>query len=120
MRGMKQIDAGVLNVGYAEAGPTDGPAVILLHGWPYDIHSYVDVASLPAEAGYRAIVPYLRGYGTTSFPSETFRNGQQSILADLTREGKEDPCRARFTTVALGAPPCRLPAPRNAFATPPW
>jgi pimeloyl-ACP methyl ester carboxylesterase len=79
---LKQIDAGVLNVGYAEAGPTDGPAVILLHGWPYDIHSYVDVASLLAEAGYRAIVPYLRGYGTTRFlSSETLRNGQQSVLA---------------------------------------
>jgi pimeloyl-ACP methyl ester carboxylesterase len=79
---LKQIDAGALNVGYAEAGPTDGPAVILLHGWPYDIHSYVDVASLLAEAGYRAIVPYLRGYGTTRFLSgETLRNGQQSVLA---------------------------------------
>ena len=79
---LKQIDAGVLNVGYAEAGPTDGPAVILLHGWPYDIHSYVDVAPLLAEAGYRAIVPYLRGYGTTRFlSSETLRNGQQSVLA---------------------------------------
>jgi pimeloyl-ACP methyl ester carboxylesterase len=79
---LKQIDAGVLNVGYAEDGPTDGPAVILLHGWPYDIHSYVDVAPLLAEAGYRAIVPYLRGYGTTRFlSSETFRNGQQSVLA---------------------------------------
>src|SRR5918911_1939869 len=78
----KQIDAGTLNVGYAEAGPTDGPAVILLHGWPYDIHSYVDVAPLLAEAGYRAIVPYLRGYGTTRFlSSDTFRNGQQSVLA---------------------------------------
>src|ERR671926_705344 len=83
---LKQIDAGALNVGYAEAGPTDGPAVILLHGWPYDIHSYVDVAPLLAEAGYRAIVPYLRGYGTTRFlSSETFRNGQQSVLAlDIT------------------------------------
>src|ERR671932_764759 len=83
---LKQIDAGLLNVGYAEAGPTDGPAVILLHGWPYDIHSYVDVAPLLAEAGYRAIVPYLRGYGTTSFlSSETFRNGQQAVLAlDIT------------------------------------
>ena len=82
MKGMKQIDAGVLNVGYAEAGPTDGPAVILLHGWPYDIHSYVDVTPLLEEAGYRAIVPYLRGYGTTRFlSSETFRNGQQSVLA---------------------------------------
>ncbi len=78
---LKQIDAGVLNVGYAEAGPTDGPAVILLHGWPYDIHSYVDVAPLLAEAGHRAIVPYLRGYGTTSFlSSETFRNAQQSVI----------------------------------------
>jgi pimeloyl-ACP methyl ester carboxylesterase len=82
MKGMKQIDAGVLNVGYAEDGPTDGPAVILLHGWPYDIHSYVDVAPLLAEAGYKAIVPYLRGYGSTSFLSgETLRNGQQSVLA---------------------------------------
>ena len=82
MERTKQIDAGVLNVGYAEAGPTDGPAVILLHGWPYDIHSYVDVAPLLAQAGYRAIVPYLRGYGTTHFLSgETFRNGQQSVLA---------------------------------------
>ncbi|HET6658775.1 MAG TPA: alpha/beta hydrolase [Rubrobacter sp.] len=82
MEGMKQIDAGVLNVGYAEAGPTDGPAVVLLHGWPYDIHSYVDVAPLLAQEGYRAIVPYLRGYGTTRFLSgETPRNGQQSVLA---------------------------------------
>jgi pimeloyl-ACP methyl ester carboxylesterase len=79
---LKQIDAGVLNVGYAEAGPTDGPAVILLHGWPYDIHSYVDVAPLLASAGYRVIVPYLRGYGATRFlSSETFRNGQQSVIA---------------------------------------
>src|SRR2546425_4416227 len=79
---LKQIDAGVLNVGYAEAGPADGPAAILLHGWPYDIHSFVDVAPLLASAGYRVIVPYLRGYGTTSFlSSETFRNGQQSAVA---------------------------------------
>jgi pimeloyl-ACP methyl ester carboxylesterase len=79
---LKQINAGVLNVGYAEAGPTDGPAVVLLHGWPYDIHSYVDVAPLLASAGYRVIVPYLRGYGTTRFLlSETLRNGQQSVLA---------------------------------------
>ena len=82
MEGMKQIDAGVLNVGYAEAGPTDGPAVVLLHGWPYDVHSYADVAPLLAEAGYRAIVPHLRGYGTTRFLSGgTLRNGQQSVLA---------------------------------------
>jgi len=79
---LKQIDAGLLNVGYAEAGPADGPAVILLHGWPYDIHSYVDVAPLLASAGYRVVVPYLRGYGTTRFlSSETFRNGQQSVVA---------------------------------------
>ena len=79
---LKQIDAGLLNVGYAEAGPTDGPAVILLHGWPYDIHSYVDVAPLLASVGYRVIVPYLRGYGTTRFlSSETFRNAQQSVVA---------------------------------------
>jgi len=79
---LKQINAGVLNVGYAEAGPTDGPAAMLLHGWPYDIHSYVDVAPLLASAGYRVIVPYLRGYGTTRFlSSETFRNGQQSVVA---------------------------------------
>jgi pimeloyl-ACP methyl ester carboxylesterase len=71
-----------VNVGYAEAGPADGPVVILLHGWPYDIHSYVDVAPLMASAGYRVLVPYLRGYGTTRFLlSETVRNGQPSVLA---------------------------------------
>src|SRR5258705_7110028 len=80
--GLKQIDAGVLNIGYAEAGAPDGSPVILLHGWPYDIHSYVDVAPLLASAVYRVIVPYLRGYGTTRFLSgDTFRNGQQSIMA---------------------------------------
>jgi pimeloyl-ACP methyl ester carboxylesterase len=79
---LKQIHAGLLNVGYAEAGPADGPAVILLHGWPYDIHSFVDVTPLLASAGYRVIVPYLRGYGTTQFlSSETFRNAQQSAVA---------------------------------------
>jgi len=79
---LKQIDAGVLNIGYAEAGKSDGPAVMLLHGWPYDIHSYVDVAPRLSQAGYRVIVPYLRGYGTTHFlSSETFRNGQQSVVA---------------------------------------
>src|SRR5688500_13639256 len=66
---LKQIDAGALNVGYAEAGPAKGPAVLLLHGWPYDIHTYVDVAPLLASAGYRVIIPYLRGYGTTGFLS---------------------------------------------------
>ena len=79
---VKQIDAGLLNVGYVDAGPADGPPVILLHGWPYDIHSYVGVTPLLASAGYRVIVPYLRGYGTTRFlSSETLRNGQQSALA---------------------------------------
>ncbi len=79
---LKQIDAGLLNVGYAEAGTTNGRAVILLHGWPYDIHSYVDVAPLLASTGYRVIVPYLRGYGTTRFlSSDTLRNGQPSALA---------------------------------------
>lgn len=79
---LKQIDAGLLNVGYAEAGPADGPPVILLHGWPYDIYSFVDVAPLLASAGYRVIVPYLRGYGTTRFlSSDTLRNGQQSVVA---------------------------------------
>jgi pimeloyl-ACP methyl ester carboxylesterase len=79
---LKQIDAGVLNVSYAEAGPADGRPVILLHGWPYDIHSFVEVAPLLAAARYRVIVPYLRGYGPTSFlSSETVRNGQPSVLA---------------------------------------
>jgi pimeloyl-ACP methyl ester carboxylesterase len=79
---LKQINAGLLNVGYAEDGPSDGPPVVLLHGWPYDIHSYVDVAPLLASKGYRVIVPYLRGYGTTSFlSSATMRNAQQSAVA---------------------------------------
>jgi len=78
----KQVDAGVLSVAYAEAGPAAGPVVILLHGWPYDIYSYVDVAPLLASAGYRVLVPYLRGYGATRFlASETFRNGQPSAVA---------------------------------------
>jgi pimeloyl-ACP methyl ester carboxylesterase len=80
-RSLKQIDAGLLNVGYAEDGPADGPAVILLHGWPYDIYSFVDVAPLLAAKGYRVIVPYLRGYGTTTFlSSATMRNAQQSLV----------------------------------------
>jgi pimeloyl-ACP methyl ester carboxylesterase len=79
---LKQINAGLLNVGYAEAGPTNGPAVMLLHGWPYDIYSFVDVAPLLAEAGYRVIIPYLRGYGSTRFLSaDTFRNAQPSVVA---------------------------------------
>ncbi|MBP0590874.1 alpha/beta hydrolase [Paraburkholderia sp. LEh10] len=79
---LKQIDAGLLNVGYAELGPGDGPAVILLHGWPYDIYSFVDVAPLLAARGYRVIVPYLRGYGSTRFLSaDTMRNGQPTAIA---------------------------------------
>lgn len=83
---VRQINAGVLDVGYVEAGPADGPAIVLLHGWPYDIHSYVDVAPLLAAAGCHVLVPYLRGYGTTRFLSdETFRNGEQAALAlDVT------------------------------------
>jgi pimeloyl-ACP methyl ester carboxylesterase len=89
------------NVGYAEAGPADGPVVLLLHGWPYDIHSYVDVAPILAAQGYRVIVPYLRGYGTTRFlSSKTPRNGQQAALAadmiallDALKIEKGDRCR---------------------------
>jgi pimeloyl-ACP methyl ester carboxylesterase len=79
---VRQIEAGVLNVGFVDQGPLDGPAVVLLHGWPYDIHSFVGVAPVLAARGYRVIVPYLRGYGTTRFrAAETFRNGQPSALA---------------------------------------
>ncbi|MCK1547357.1 alpha/beta hydrolase [Bradyrhizobium sp. 179] len=79
---IKQTDAGVLNVGYAEAGPSNGPVAILLHGWPYDIHAFVDVAPILAKAGYRVIIPYLRGYGTTHFlSSETPRNGEPAAMA---------------------------------------
>ena len=79
---LKQIDAGLLNIAYAEAGPADGPPVILLHGWPYDIYSFVDVTPLLASSGYRVIVPYLRGYGATRFlSSDTMRNGQPSAVA---------------------------------------
>jgi pimeloyl-ACP methyl ester carboxylesterase len=79
---ISQVDAGLLNVGYVDAGPPDGPAVVLLHGWPYDIHSYIDVVPLLTVAGRRVIVPHLRGYGTTRFLSEdTLRNGEQAALA---------------------------------------
>jgi len=79
---LKHVKAGLLNVEYAEVGPADGPVVILLHGWPYDIHSYVDVAPLLAEKGYRVLVPYARGYGGTQFVSaKTLRNGQPAALA---------------------------------------
>jgi pimeloyl-ACP methyl ester carboxylesterase len=79
---VRQIRAGVLDVGYVDAGPADGPAAVLLHGWPYDIHSFADVVPLLTAAGYRVIVPYVRGYGTTRFLSEdTARNGEQAALA---------------------------------------
>ena len=79
---LKQIKAGLLDVGYADEGPADGRPVMLLHGWPYDIYSYVDVAPLLTARGYRVIVPYLRGHGTTRFLSDdTVRNGQQAVTA---------------------------------------
>jgi len=79
---LRQVDAGLLNVGYAEAGPADGPPIILLHGWPYDIYAFVDVAPMLASKGYRVIVPFLRGYGSTRFLSaDTVRNGQPSAVA---------------------------------------
>jgi pimeloyl-ACP methyl ester carboxylesterase len=79
---LRQVDAGILSVGYAEAGPAGGPAVFLLHGWPYDIHSFAEVTPLLAAAGYRVIVPFVRGFGTTGFVSDhTPRNGQQMALA---------------------------------------
>src|SRR6266571_91348 len=79
---VKQVDAGLLNVGYAEAGPPNGPVVILLHGWPYDIHSFADVTPALASTGYRVIVPFVRGYGTTRFLSDdTLRNSQQAAVA---------------------------------------
>jgi pimeloyl-ACP methyl ester carboxylesterase len=79
---VRQIDAGLLNVGYVDTGAADGPVVVLLHGWPYDIHSYTEVAPRLAAAGHRVLIPYVRGYGTTRFRSdETFRNGEQAALA---------------------------------------
>jgi pimeloyl-ACP methyl ester carboxylesterase len=79
---LSEVDAGLLRVGYADIGPADGRVAVLLHGWPYDIHSYVDVAPLLAAAGYRVVIPYLRGFGTTRFLSDaTMRNGEQAVLA---------------------------------------
>ncbi|HEX3634088.1 MAG TPA: alpha/beta hydrolase [Paraburkholderia sp.] len=79
---IRQVNAGALSIGYAEAGPRNGPVVILLHGWPYDIYSFAEVTPLLAAAGYRVIVPYLRGYGSTRFLSaDTPRNGQQAVVA---------------------------------------
>jgi pimeloyl-ACP methyl ester carboxylesterase len=99
-KSLKQINAGLLNVGYAEDGPVDGPPVLLLHGWPYDIHSFVDVAPLLASKGYRVIVPYLRGYGSTQFLSaSTVRNGQQSVVA-LDIIALMDALKIRKATIA--------------------
>src|ERR1700719_1532220 len=84
---LKQIDAGVLNVGYAEGGPADGPVVILMHGWPYDIHSFVDVAPMLAGAGFRVIIPYLRGYGTTRFLSSAAVRNRSAIGARRRSQG---------------------------------
>ncbi len=79
---LKRVRAGDLEVAYAEAGPADGKPVLLLHGWPYDIHSYAEVAPVLAGAGYRVLIPYLRGYGATRFLTDaTPRNGQQAALA---------------------------------------
>ena len=121
---LKQIDAGLLNVGYAEAGPADGPPVLLLHGWPYDIHSFVDVTPRLASAGYRVIVPHLRGYGTTRFlSSETFRNGQPSAVAldiltlmDALKIQRAPPWPA--STGVRGPPTSSQRSGRNAAA--PW
>ena len=88
---LKQIDAGLLNVGYAEAGPADGPAVILLHGWPYDIYSFVDVAPLLASKGYRVIVPYLRGYGTTKLSLQR-NNAQRPAVGRRPRHHRSHGC----------------------------
>ena len=101
---LKQIEAGVLNVGYAEAGPMNGPVVILLHGWPYDIYSFVDVAPLLAGAGYRVLIPYLRGYGTTRFlKPEIVRNGQPSALAvDLRTFSMPSRSRNRSSPASIG------------------
>ena len=97
---LKQIDTSILNIGYAEAGPANGPVVLLLHGWPYDIYSFVDVAPLLAAAGHRVIVPYLRGYGTTRFlSSDTPRNGQQSVVA-VDAIGFMDALKIEKATVA--------------------
>ena len=113
---LKQIEAGTLNVGYGESGPASGPPVLLLHGWPYDIHSFVEVAPILATAGFRVIVPYLRGYGTTRFLSgETPRNGQQAVVAvdaiALMDRLVFFACRRRAVassgSILAGAGPCR-------------
>jgi len=84
---VKLVDAGVLSIGYVEAGPADGPAVILIHGWPYDVHSFAEVTPILASSGFHVVVPHVRGYGSTRFLSDdTIRNGQQAVLANDTVE----------------------------------
>ncbi len=99
MGALKQVDAGLLSVGYAEAGPADGSPVLLLHGWPYDIHSFAVVTPLLASAGYRVVVPFVRGYGTTRFLSDnTLRNGQQAALAADVIVGSPEPSGLRTSS----------------------
>ena len=98
---LKQIDAGLLNIGYAEAGPANGPAVILLHGWPYDIHSFVDVAPLLAAAGYRVIVPYLRGYGTTQLSLQR-NDAQRPAVGRWPRHYRSDGCAQDPKAIVAG------------------
>ena len=105
----------VLNVGYVDAGPPDGHAVILLHGWPYDIHSFVDVAPLLAAAGHRVVVPYLRGYGTTRFLSDdTMRNGEPAAMAARHHrpDGRAEHRHARCSPGSTGARGPRTSSPR--------
>ena len=113
-RTLRQIDAGDLSIGYAEDGPAEGKPVLLLHGWPYDIHMYVDVAPLLASAGYRVIVPYLRGYGATRFLSpQTPRNGQQAALAaDIVAFMDALKSSGRSSAAAIGAPGPRISSRR--------
>ena len=99
---VKQIDAGVLNVGYVDSGPSDGPAVVLLHGWPYDIRSYADVAPILVSEGYRVIVPYVRGYGTTRFLSAGRRTPTCSSPT-TTRISRAATSSSRSTRRACGS-----------------
>ena len=113
---VSQIDAGPLNVGYLDRGPADGPAVVLLHGWPYDIHSFADVVPLLTAAGHRVIVPYLRGFGTTRFLSdETVRNGEQAALAARRDRphGRSRDRNGRRRRVRLGSTNARTSSPRS-------
>ena len=103
---LKQVDAGVLNVGYVEMGPASGRPVILLHGWPYDIHSFTEVAPLLSSAGYRVIVPHLRGYGTTRFLAvDSIRNGQPAALAGLPSRRAGGSHRDDLPAGVQGSPP---------------